>query len=40
MMAATEGRRLDEENQLSILNAVINQTINELPQNQLNQYTS
>jgi len=40
MMAATEGRRLNEEHQLSILNAVIIQTINELPQSQLNQYTS
>ncbi len=34
MMAATEGRRLDEENQLNIINAVLNQTRNVLPQSQ------
>ncbi|WP_449536406.1 LCP family protein [Ferdinandcohnia sp. Marseille-Q9671] len=37
MMAATEGRRLDEENQLNIINAVINQTRDIVPQSQ---YTS
>ena len=40
MMAATEGVRLDEENQLNIINAVINQTINVLSQSQLKQYIS
>ncbi|MFE8696108.1 LCP family protein [Cytobacillus sp. FJAT-53684] len=40
MMAATDGRILDEENQLSLINAVINQTINVLPQTQLKQFTT
>lgn len=40
MMAATEGRRLDEENLLKIINAVVNQTITGLTQSQLNQYTN
>jgi len=34
MMAATEGRRLDEENQLNLINAVLNQTRNVLSQSQ------
>ncbi|MEH6990906.1 LCP family protein [Cytobacillus firmus] len=40
MMVATEGRRLDEENQLNIINAVVNQTLNLLQQSQLEQYTT
>lgn len=40
MMAATDGRILDEENQLYLINAIINQTINVLPQTQLKQFTT
>ncbi|MEH7380890.1 LCP family protein [Bacillus sp. JJ1533] len=40
MMAATEGRILDKENQLNLTNAVINQTINVLPISQLKQFTT
>lgn len=40
MMDATVGRSLDEEDLLNLINAVINQTINELPQTQLKQFTS
>ncbi|MFJ5625299.1 LCP family protein [Peribacillus loiseleuriae] len=40
MMDATVGRSLDEEDQLNLINAVINQTINVLPQTQLKQFTT
>ncbi len=40
MMDATMGKSLDEEDQLTLINAVINQTINVLPQTQLKQFTT
>ncbi|MBS4207223.1 LCP family protein [Bacillus sp. FJAT-50079] len=40
MMDATVGRSLDEQDQLNLINAVINQTINELPQTELKQFTT
>ncbi|BDH63532.1 hypothetical protein MTP04_36620 [Lysinibacillus sp. PLM2] len=41
LVEATIGRRsLDEEDQLNLIDAVINQTINELPQTQLKQFTT
>jgi polyisoprenyl-teichoic acid--peptidoglycan teichoic acid transferase len=40
MMDATLGKSLDEVDQLNLINAVINQTINVLPQTQLKQFTT
>ena len=40
MMDATVGRSLDEEDQSNLINAVINQTINVLPQDKLKQFTT
>lgn len=40
MMDATVGRSLDEEDQLNLINAVINQTINGIPQTQLKQFST
>ncbi|NEU31346.1 LCP family protein [bacterium LRH843] len=40
IMDATVGKSLDEEEQLNLINAVINQTINVLPQTQLKQFTN
>ncbi|MDQ0178208.1 LCP family protein [Bacillus chungangensis] len=40
MMDATVGRSLDEEDQLNLIYAVINQTINVLPQTKLKQFTT
>lgn len=38
MMDATVGRNLSEEDQLKLINAVVNETINVLPQTQLKQF--
>ncbi len=40
MMAATEGRLLDEENLLNLISAVINKTKKEIPQTQLKELTT
>jgi len=40
LMDATVGRSLGEEDQLNLINAVINQTINVLPQTQLKRFTT
>ncbi|NEU30611.1 LCP family protein [bacterium LRH843] len=40
MMDATVGKSLDEEDQLYLMNAVIDQTINVLPQTQLKQFAT
>lgn len=40
LMDATVGNRLDEEDLLNLIDAVINQTINVLPQTQLKQFTT
>ncbi|EKN62600.1 LCP family protein [Schinkia azotoformans] len=40
MMDATVGKNLDEEDQLNLINTVINQTINVIPQTQLKEFTN